>query len=117
MKRALLWCTMSVALSGTGWGQTDATGSIQNLSELARLSAAEADRKIPAVVRGTVTFDFGNGGFTMEDGHAGCFVSAELPRFGTRRVGEPVEVQGVSGGGGFAPMIVASEIRTLGPLR
>ena len=116
MTKLLLLCAASVVCAHLGWGQTDKPRLIHNLAELARLSPSEADLKIPATVRGTVTFVFGDGGFTMEDGQAGAYIEAFPPERAQRRRGEQVEVRGVTDRGRFAPIILPSEIRSLGTL-
>ena len=79
--------------------------------EVHHLKRAEAQLGYPAKVRGVVTsIDPGPPGFTLQDSTGGLYVQGGDPV----RVGEFVEVEGVTDPGSFAPMLRPSRINRLG---
>jgi len=79
--------------------------------EVHHLKRSEAQLGYPAKVRGVVTsIDPGPPGFTLQDSTGGLYVQGADPA----RVGEFVEVEGVTDPGFFAPMLRPSWINRLG---
>ena len=79
--------------------------------EVHHLKRAEAQLRCPAKVRGVVTsIDPSTTGFTLQDSTGGLYVQGA----DSVRVGEFVEVEGVTDPGSFAPMLRPSRINRLG---
>jgi C4-dicarboxylate-specific signal transduction histidine kinase len=87
------------------------------IAQIRDLSAPEAARGYPIQVRGIVTFDQPSSSLQfMQDETAGIYVSLEAKRFDVfPAAGTRIEVLGFTGPGDFAPIIVAEELRVLGP--
>ena len=95
----------AVFFCATIWAQTETPTLLTNAADVLSLPPAQADSKIPVLVRGVVTgAEAGWGGqFFVQDATAGIFVenrSDERPE-----PGDLVEVKGVSQRGSFAPII------------
>ncbi len=104
----------------------------QNLPEVLTTTRAvrELDRKrsaagLPVKVKGVVTFvsPQTNGSFIVDDGDTGVYVATsdalkrgitEQDFSGEVALGMMVEVTGVTGSGGFAPVIVPRQLRVVG---
>jgi diguanylate cyclase (GGDEF)-like protein len=83
------------------------------VSVIRSLAQEEASRGVPVRLRGVVTaFSGYKNSFFFDDGSGGISVdrtdSAEV------KVGDEVEILGMSGPGLFAPVVLASEVRVLG---
>jgi signal transduction histidine kinase len=79
--------------------------------EVHHLKRAEAQLGYPAKVRGVITsIDDSNPGFTLQDSTGGLYMQGVYPV----RVGDFVEVEGVTDPGLFAPMLNPSRVNRLG---
>lgn len=91
---------------------------LTGISQVRRLTAAEAERRLPVRVRGVVTFahrgDEGGYGLFVQDESAGIFVNDRRPESETCQAGDWVEVEGVSGPGFYAPLIELKGMRVVG---
>ena len=99
-------------LSGVG----QPTNELHKVSEVRRLTAQEAERHIPVRLRGVVTFanDALFSRFVQDD-TAGIYLdtSTNVPPPLTN--GQFVEVEGFTGAGEFAPIVVPTRVKSLGP--
>jgi PAS domain S-box-containing protein len=84
-------------------------------AEVRRLTPGEAEQRLPVRLRGVVTF-FDERLFSrfLQDNTAGIylFLSTNTPSF-SLSVGQWVEVEGVTGPGEYAPIIVPKQVRVL----
>lgn len=80
------------------------------------LSPEDAARGHPVRLRGVLLFvtALGNA-IVVFDGQEGVFVELARPLRGSCRIGDQVEITGVSAAGDFAPIVRASEVARLGP--
>ena len=83
------------------------------------LPREEAAKDLPVRISGVVTFVQTDMAFVVQDGTEGVYVTGRKKPFdfstaGNLRVGSRVEVTGVSGPGGFAPVVHAESVRILG---
>jgi signal transduction histidine kinase len=90
---------------------------IRSVAEVQSLPLEEARRALPVRVRGVVT-DSKEAIYerlmSIQDDTRGIFVVVDSLAIGLPGVGEYVEVQGHSGAGDFAPVIIAEKITSLG---
>lgn len=86
--------------------------------EIHSMPREEAALARPVKVRGVVTFSYPEhiGSFVIEDGSGGLYIDATQPHEKTSRLvpGTLVEVNGVTGEGGYAPVVKAKAIKNLG---
>ena len=81
------------------------------------LRAEEAERKLPVKIRGIVTCAPARyvGGFTLQDGTRGVYVSLEnIPYWIAPAVAEFWEIEGFTAPGDFAPVVIAEKMNRLG---
>src|SRR5208283_519170 len=87
---------------------------LRTAGSVRRLSAREAERHIPVRLRGVVTF-FDEALFSrfIQDDTGGIYldVSTNLPPL---IPGQLVEIEGVTGAGEFAPIVVPRRVEVLG---
>ncbi len=83
---------------------------LMTADEVHHLKRVEAQRGYPAKVRGVVTSTSLYWGFTLHDSTSGVFVQGA----DSVRVGDFLEVEGVTDSGGFAPLIKLSRMKRLG---
>lgn len=82
--------------------------------QVRRLTPEQAAMGYPVRVRGVITMDAPAPDFFIQDKTAGIFVEGSVaPKF-IHRIGEFVEVDGVTGPGKFAPVIRERKLRVLG---
>jgi signal transduction histidine kinase len=103
-------------LSLTAW----AAGSVHSLpllthaDQVRQLNPEQAAMGYPVRVRGVVTDDVPAPDFFVQDSTAGVFVEgAKSPTF-THHFGDLIEVEGITGPGKFAPVIIETKSRVLG---
>jgi len=86
--------------------------------EVHSIPREKAALALPVTVRGVVTYSYPEhiGSFVIEDESGGLYIDATEPlENGTRpAAGNMVEVSGVTGEGGYAPVVKARAIRILG---
>ena len=122
LKRLDLRCVCLLAL----WVPlTQASGLITRIAEIRELLPAKAEMALPVLIRGVVTTRDGVD-LTVQDETAGIWVAVNIAR--TRqlltdsaaildevREGVELEITGITGRGDFAPILLPSSIRILGP--
>ena len=87
---------------------------LQKAEQVRRLTTQEAERHVPVRLRGVVTFfDEGLYSHFVQDDTAGIYLntSTNLPPLVP---GQLVEVEGVTGAGEFAPVVLPSLVKVLG---
>src|SRR5579884_1227846 len=86
---------------------------ISHLKDVRKLSSAEAERRRPVQITGVVTALSGwKNSFFLEE--SGTGISVDRTDQTEVHPGDRVEVSGETGGGLFAPVVVAHEVRVLG---
>ncbi|MEO7412933.1 MAG: sensor histidine kinase [Opitutaceae bacterium] len=102
-----------------------AADPIVRIGDVRSLSRDEAARSLPLRVRGVVTWRGLREQVIVQDETGGCWLEMSEARqgrvwtgdpaiFDTIRVGHVLEIEGVSGPGGFAPVILPATIRIVG---
>ena len=104
-------------------------GAVEPIAEIGvvrALSPADAARSLPVRVRGVVTWRGLRDQLIVQDDSGGCWLELAEAR-GRRlwvaddaildaiRVGHVLEIEGVSGPGGYAPVILPTALRVFGP--
>jgi signal transduction histidine kinase len=82
--------------------------------QVRRLTPEQAAMGYPVRVRGVITMDAPAPDFFVQDKTAGIFVEGSVTSKFTHRIGEFVEVDGVTGPGKFAPVIRETKLRVIG---
>jgi signal transduction histidine kinase len=101
-------------LSGFADAQPQKLPTLKHAEEVRRLSPEEAAKGYPVRIRGVVTMDAPAPDFFVQDATAGIYTEGSAtPRF-THRLGDLVEVEGITGPGKFAPVIREQKLRVLG---
>jgi signal transduction histidine kinase len=98
-------------------GGNPALPVLNKVAQIRDLSAPQAARGFPVHVKGVVTFNDSDQSLQfVQDGTAGIYVSLEAKRFDSfPGAGTNIELLGFTGPGDFAPIIVAEELRVVGP--
>jgi signal transduction histidine kinase len=111
----LLLALLALAASPPAQG-ADATPWLTSPAEVRLLSPEEAGRGLPVRLRGVLLLVTAPGNaLVVFDGQEGVYVELTRPMDGVSRLGDEVEVVGVSDAGDFAPIVRASEVTRLGP--
>ncbi len=79
-----------------------------------KLSPEQAARGYPVRVRGVVTGDVPSPDFFVQDSTAGVYVEGNQTHLFPHRLGDMVEIEGITGPGKFAPVIREQKLRVLG---
>lgn len=104
--------TFAVNVSAQMTMKTPAT--LTRADQVRRLTPEQAAMGYPVRVRGVITMDAPAPDFFIQDKTAGIFVEGSVTSKFTHRIGELVEVDGVTGPGKFAPVIRETKLRALG---
>jgi signal transduction histidine kinase len=109
---------MAQTITVAAWAQVAVShGSLPTLTranQIRSLSAEEASRGYPVVVRGVITMDAPAPDFFVQDATAGIYVEGSVsPKF-SHALSQFVEIEGVTGPGKFAPVIRETKLRVLG---
>src|SRR5579872_3343454 len=107
---------IALAYSLSASGQTPAKNpsTILHADQVRRLTPEQAAMGYPVRIRGVITMDAPAPDFFVQDKTAGIFVEGSVaPKF-AHRIGEFIEVKGVTGPGKFAPVIRETKLRVLG---
>jgi signal transduction histidine kinase len=105
-----LACSMHAAAQAT----TKTPAPLTHAAQIRRLSPEQAALGYPVRVRGVITMDAPAPDFFVQDKTAGVFVEGSVtPKF-IHRIGELVEIDGITGPGKFAPVIREAKLRVLG---
>lgn len=98
------------------WAQTaERTATVLTHAEQIRqLTAEQAAQGYPVRVRGVVTEDVPSPDFFVQDSTAGIYVEGARSSPFVHHFGDLIEVEGVTGPGKFAPVIVEKKSRIIG---
>jgi diguanylate cyclase (GGDEF)-like protein len=108
----VVFASSAAGMPGRLLGQTP--HELTTVREIRALTAAQAAQARPVRLRGIVTVSSGwKNSFFFQDGTAGISVDRSQ---GSPHVqpGQFVEISGVTGPGGFAPVVIAHSVRVLG---
>lgn len=106
--------TLACSLHAAAQSTLKAPATLTHADQVRRLTPEQAASGYPVRVRGVITMDAPAPDFFVQDKTAGIFVEGSVtPRF-IHRIGELVEVEGVTGPGNFAPVIRETKLRVLG---
>jgi hypothetical protein len=106
-------CSLLLAFSGAA-AEARAAEELQQAEQVRRMTIQEAERHIPVRLRGVVTFfDPALYSHFVQDDTAGIYLttSTNLPPL---VAGQLVEVEGVTGAGEFAPVVIPIRVKVLG---
>lgn len=87
---------------------------LTHAEQIRRLSPEQAALGYPVRVRGVITMDAPAPHFFVQDATAGIFTEGSVSPKYTHLLGQLVEVEGVTGPGKFAPVILEHRLRVLG---
>src|SRR5690348_11032567 len=110
---------LAVAMSG-GWECVWAQGGersaplLTHTEQIRQLSAEQAAQGYPVRVRGVVTDDVPSPDFFVQDATAGVYVEGARATPFVHHFGDLIEVEGVTGPGKFAPVIIEKKSRIIG---
>jgi len=90
------------------------TAALTRVSQIRQLAANDAAQGRPIKIRGVITADFPAPDFFVQDSTAGIYVEGSKSPIFEHHLGDFVEVEGVTGSGKFAPVVVEQKIRILG---
>src|SRR5215469_17003616 len=103
-------------LSAAAWGQ--ASGHplplLTHADQVRQLSPEQAALGYPVRVRGVVTDDVPAPDFFVQDSTAGVYVEGLRTENSTHHFSDLIEVEGITGPGKFAPVIIEQKSRVLG---
>ncbi|HLK35050.1 MAG TPA: hypothetical protein VKT29_18275, partial [Terriglobales bacterium] len=105
-----------MSLAASAWARPPA-GSLPLLTHAAQVRAltpGEAGQGYPVRVRGVITDDVPAPDFFVQDSTAGIYVEGSKAKSFPHKFGDLVEVEGVTGPGKFAPVILEKNLRVLG---
>lgn len=86
---------------------------LTHADQVRRLSPEEASKGYPVRIRGVVTMDAPAPDFVVQDASAGIYVEGNLESSAAHRLGQLVEIEGLSGPGKFAPVIREGKTRVI----
>jgi signal transduction histidine kinase len=88
--------------------------TLTHTSQVRHLSPEQAAMGYPVRIRGVITMDAPAPDFFVQDATAGIYVEGSLAPEYSHRLGQLVEVEGVTGPGKFAPVIREKRLHVLG---
>ena len=88
--------------------------AITRADEIRGLTPEQAAEGYPVRIRGVITMDAPEPDFFIQDATAGVFVEGSVSPQYPHRLGQRVELVGVTGPGKFAPVIRERKLRILG---
>jgi signal transduction histidine kinase len=98
-------------------GATNRILPLTTAEQVQSLRPEDAERQLPVKIRGVITFApprFDNGA-SLQDGTKGIYIKLEgIPNWIAPAVGEFWEVEGHTGPGDFAPVVIAEKMNRLG---
>ena len=117
LRLSVLLILMAQMITACASGQVSAAKPLPTLThvnQIRSLSAEEASRGYPVLVRGVITMDAPAPDFFVQDATAGIYVEGSVsPQF-PHVLSQFVEIEGVTGPGKFAPVIRETKLRVLG---
>lgn len=109
----LLLLTLMFAVEVPLLAQPAESDVLTTVSQIRKLSAADANKHRPVKLRGVVTFyDDGLYSRFFQDETAGIYI--ETTNTLSLQAGQLVELEGVTGPGEFAPVVVPTTVKTIG---
>ncbi len=87
---------------------------LTHVEQVRRLTPAEAGRGYPVRIRGVITDDVPAPDFFIQDGTTGIYVEGSRSPVFAHHFGDLVEVEGITGPGRFAPVVLEHKLRVLG---
>lgn len=97
---------------------SSAPGSPSTVAQIKALSPDEADRARPVTLRGVITLSVPALYQTfLQDSTGGIYVRDTEKLHTPVKAGDLVEVEGITGQGGFAPILIAQRVHVLGKTR
>lgn len=109
----LLLLTLLFAVEVPLLAQPAESDVLTTVSQIRKLSAADANKHRPVKLRGVVTFyDDGLYSRFLQDETAGIYL--ETTNTLSLQAGQLVEVEGVTGPGEFAPVVLPTAVKTIG---
>jgi signal transduction histidine kinase len=112
------WSTAGavLALASLTWPQSTRSSSIPliHADQVRQLSPEQAGEGLPVRIRGVITGDVPAPDFFVQDSTAGIYVEGSHAPIFEHRLGEVVEVEGITGPGKFAPVIRERSLHVLG---
>jgi len=90
---------------------------LTRVEQVRKLTPAEAQRGYPVRIRGVITDDVPAPDFFVQDGTAGIYVEGSRATVFPHHFGDRVEIEGITGPGRFAPVVLERKLRVLGPGR
>ena len=117
MRRARLGACLLCFLACAGASEQPAGKRlvvITRAEEIRSLSPEQAAHGYPVRIRGVITMDVPEPDFFIQDATAGVFVEGSASPSYPHRLGQRVELVGVTGPGKFAPVIRERKLRVLG---
>ena len=113
INQALLLLAVLSGVQASLVAQTADQNILTTVSQIRKLSAADADKHLPVKLRGVVTFyDDGLYSRFLQDDTAGIYL--DTTNTFPVKAGQLVEVEGVTGPGEFAPVVVPTTVKTIG---
>lgn len=105
-----------VLFSAAAWAQTSNHNLplLTHADQVRQLSPDQAALGYPVRVRGVVTDDVPAPDFFIQDSSAGVYVEGLRPETYVHHFGDLIEVEGITGPGKFAPVIIEQKSRVLG---
>ncbi|HET9696807.1 MAG TPA: sensor histidine kinase [Terriglobales bacterium] len=101
------------------WGQSDSQASnplptLTRAEQVRQLTADQAKQGYPVRIRGVITDDVPSPDFFIQDSTTGIFVEGSHSPIFDHKLGDEVEVEGVTGPGHFAPVIREMKLTVIG---
>src|SRR5215813_550336 len=90
------------------------TAALTRVSQIRQLAAQDASEGRPIRIRGVITAGFPAPDFFVQDSSAGIYVEGNKTSAFEHHLGDFVEIEGVTGPGKFAPVVIERRMRVLG---
>lgn len=123
--RSILYSYSALLLAGSSGNAAFAAESLSRIADVRALSREEATKAQAVRIRGVVTWRGLNSQLTVQDDSAGIWIgvgeehrnrpfATASDALGEIRVGQLVEIDGVTKPGGYAPVVLPQSIRVVG---
>ena len=103
-----------LALATSLWAQAQPAPVLTRAEQVRSLTPEQAAQGYAVRVRGVITDDVPAPDFFVQDSSAGIYVEGSTQRNFPHHFGDLVEVEGITGPGKFAPVILERSLRVLG---
>lgn len=114
-RAALIPCLLVLLLTSPAWAASDhPLPVLTHADQVRQLSPEQAALGYPVRVRGVVTDDVPAPDFFVQDSTAGVYVEGAKSSSFPHHFGDLIEVEGITGPGKYAPVIVEIKSRVLG---